>query len=139
MGYSIQLQEAAFRIEAEDTRDALATIKDLMTDLSAERGGYRSQGDDHFAYMNGVDPEEWDYLKEAMRDWRFPVELDDDLNVVDIRFVGENVGDEKQMFESIASFVQDGSYIEFVGADGERFRYVFKEDTMEQQNAEVSF
>lgn len=129
------VRDAEFFIPSENTREALEALKALMNNPNADRSGYNSRGSDSFAYMRRVEPSDWDYLKEAMADWRFPVELDDKHNVVGITFRGENSGDEEQMFEVIAPYVESGSYIEFFGrGDGYRWKIHFEEDTIRRED-----
>lgn len=139
MGYHINLTEADFRIDAENTRDALDTIRELMADPSADRHGYSAQSGRHFSWLNNATPEDWDSLQDAMADWRFPVELDDDQNVVDIRFSGQKIGDENQLFDVIAPYVEDGSYLEFRGEDGDVWRLVFDDDSVEEVQDTTKF
>ena len=61
---------------------------------------------------------------------RWAVEFDDDGNVNDIQFEGEKKGwGEDELFEKIAPFVKDGSFIEMHGEDGGMWRWVFKNGT----------
>ena len=127
MGYEIGIHDSEFHIDNEDTQAALNAITEMM-----DEAGHTPR-DKAFAWMNGVDPDEWDYLKEAMKDWRFPVEFDDELNVVGINFTGQKIGDEEQMFDVIAPYVETGSYITFFGrGDGYRWRIEFHEDEVEE-------
>lgn len=121
MGYVISLVDAEFFIEARDKPYALADIPGPTDD----EGNVRP-------WMYNVNPNSWNYLTDAMEDWRHPIELDSDGNVVDIDFTGEKIGDEKEMFESIAEYVEDESFIEYVGEDGRRFMYVFYGDSVEE-------
>jgi sugar O-acyltransferase (sialic acid O-acetyltransferase NeuD family) len=45
---------------------------------------------------------------------------------VHIRKLREKLGDDFIIFQSIAKFVQDGTYIEMVGEDGDKWRWLFK-------------
>lgn len=103
-----------------------------MEDDSAKRSGGTQTFDgyiSYFAYLNNAEPDLWNNLSDAMSDWRFPIDVNDEQDVVDISFSGEKLGDEKQMFERIAPFVKTGSYIEFVGDEGEKWRIEFTEDS----------
>lgn len=133
-----------FRVQGRKGAYTLAEIRNLPDVEVTDEKGYITYDtarviERHFSWLNGVDPDNWDYLKDAMADWRFPIELDDDLNVVDIGFTGEKLGDEKQMFEVIAPFVEDGSYIEMQGEDGDVWRWEFTGDSVEEVHAEAEF
>lgn len=127
MGYRIGIRDSEFRIEEENKQNALEAIRTLM-----EEEGHTPR-DKSFAWLNGVNQDEWDYFKEAMRDWRFPVELDDELNVVGINFNGQKIGDEEELFRAIAPYVVTGSYITFFGrGDGHHWRIEFQENDIEK-------
>ena len=139
MGVNIRLRDADFRISAEHKDDALTAIRELMNDQEAGRSGFNSHGPDSFASMRGVNPEDWDYLKEAMRDWRFPITLDESRDVVGIGFTGEKIGDEIQLFAAIAPFVDSGSYLEFSSRGAQRYRLVFTADDVLKKKSETTF
>lgn len=125
MGVSQRLRRAEFFIPSENKDETLQEIVELM-----EQNNHtpRSKA---FAYMNRVNHESWESLGEAMRDWRLPIETDADGNVVDIRFIGENAGDENDLFNAIAPYVETGSEIVFVvGSRGDRTKYTFNQDAV---------
>ena len=126
MGYKIHLIDSDFRIDSEHERDALEDVRKLTTW-------------NDWAWMNRANPASWDYLKEAMEAWNFPIELDDDRNVVGIRFDGEKEGDEEELFRTLAPYVDDGSYLQFRGEDAEIWRYVFEGDSVERQDATMRY
>lgn len=139
MSYRMHLRDAEFCIPAEKTHKAWLAIHDLMYDDSVTLFGYEAGTGDRFAWMNGKEATSWESLDEAMAGWRFPIEYDAEDNVIDISFTGEKAGDEKQMFEAIAPFVETESFVEFQGADGYVWRYLFTEDGLEEQEAETSY
>lgn len=127
----MQLTTADFRIPAEKTHKAWLAIHELMYDDTAEMSGYDQKRGSRFAWMNGVEPTNWDSLEDAMAGWRFPIERDTNGNVVGISFTGEKAGDEQELFAAIAPFVETGSFIEFEGADQYMWQYTFDETSME--------
>lgn len=190
MGYHIRFRGADFRIDSENTQDALRAIKDLMVDPDANRSGgtfnptdytpaelaekpddftiegrhgtytlgeipdtpgveleKNTYGDTttitlaerHFSWMNNADPDEWETLEDAMASWGYPIETDDEGNVIDIRFHGQKIGDEDQLFDAIAPYVEDGSYIEMTGEDDYVWRWVFNGNRVEEVEGEVVF
>jgi len=50
----------------------------------------------------------------------------EDFYITDILFEGEKIGNESSFFKAIAPFVKEGSFIEMVGEDGEKWRWVFE-------------
>ena len=66
--------------------------------------------------------------------------LDNDGNIVEIDFEGERLGhDEDVMFNAIAPYVEDGSFIEMVGEDGDRWRWVFKNGECKEIKAKMTW
>lgn len=55
------------------------------------------------------------------------------MDIVDLEFKGEKLGQEKEMFERLAPFVEDYSYLEFEGGDGKLWRWTFIEDRVLEQ------
>ena len=65
---------------------------------------------------------------------------EDVILVTGISFDGERQdGTETAMFDSIAPFVEPGSYIEMQGEDGEVWRWVFDGVNCIEKNAEITF
>ena len=95
----------------------------------------------HYAWMNGTSLEAGtcSSFEQAMRDWRYPVETDDNGNVIDINFSGEKLGDEDQLWSAIAPFVTAGSYIAMMGEDGSHWRWFFDGATATEHVGTVSY
>lgn len=73
------------------------------------------------------------------KEWAYDFELDETGNVTGIEFLGEKVGEDYWMFQSIAPYVKDGSFIEMLGEDGEQWRWVFKDGNCREITAKVSW
>lgn len=138
MGYVINLIDQDFRIPVENEQDALEDLYEFM-----EEHGHDPR-DKAFAWLNGVDHTEWRSLGQALDDWRF-IPISDysdaeppygDQPITTLRFRGEKLGDEKEMFDVIAPYVETGSYLMFRGEDGHMWRYVFHEESVEEVNAD---
>jgi hypothetical protein len=72
-------------------------------------------------------------VMKKMNDYGYSVELDDDGNIIDADFPGDKlVYGEKEMFQAIAPYVKDGSFLEMFGEDGSRWRQVFKNGTCKE-------
>lgn len=126
MGYCIDLIDHKFKIPASETEQAFNAILDLMEDPEADRSGLNHEKGSVFSWMHSAEPFKWTSLDDAMEEWRFPVHRDSWTNdVVAVEFTGEKIGDEKQMFDVIAPYVVDGSYLHFRGEDGKEWRIEF--------------
>ena len=56
----------------------------------------------------------------------YDFQLDSDGNISELEFTGEKLGSDFELFQSIAPYVKDGSYIWMHGADGSKWRWVFQ-------------
>lgn len=106
--------ETSFFIAGEDIPQTLSAIHQLPNKR------YSWVNDFHNLYS----------LEEVMREWRWDINFDEEGNVIDIEFIGEKLGDDPLLFEAIAPFVKDGSCIEMLGEDGDRWRWSFTNGSM---------
>ena len=128
MGYFMSQMQAKFKIKKENQEKALAAIKTLMnkTDLMSGGGTERKW---FFSWVDTDRVKNANNLISALRAWRWDAECDDNGDIVDIRFVGENLGDDEQMLNAIAPFVEEGSYIQMIGEDNSIWQWLFKNGT----------
>lgn len=64
-------------------------------------------------------------LENAVDQFGWSLEFDDDDNVNGIEHLLECAGDEKRLFNAIAPYVKPGSYIQMTGGDGIMWRWAF--------------
>jgi hypothetical protein len=123
MGYCVSQSDAHFLITRDNIPKALAAIK-AMVDRCKED----EEGGGRLSSFRWVDTKfaEADTLDEALDEWRWgEVEYDKVGNLCYIRFQGEKLGDDVRLFEALAPFVEHRSYIEMLGEDDTRWRWVF--------------
>ena len=85
-----------------------------------------------------VKTEHFGKVYKKLEEYGYAPKIDDDGNVVDLDFVGDKIAyDEEVMFKKIATYVEDGSYIEMSGEDGARWRWVFSSGTVKEVRAKV--
>jgi len=73
-----------------------------------------------------VEAKHYSKVNERLEDCDYVPLTDKDGNITDLDFVGDEVSTgEDEMFEKIAPFVRDGSFIEMRDEDGEMWRWVF--------------
>jgi hypothetical protein len=120
--------EAKFVIAKARHEVALKKLKELTkrTDLM---GGSMSDGrgviEKYFSWVSTAEVLGAVSLSNAMRAFRWAVELDAEGNITAICFVGEKLGDDEHFFGAIAEFVDDGSFVEMLGEDGSSWRWIF--------------
>ena len=77
---------------------------------------------------------------KKLENYGYLAELDDEGNIIDLNFNGDKLAyDEDTMFQAIAPYVEDGNFIEMVGEDGDRWRWVFKDGKCKEVRAEVTW
>ena len=69
----------------------------------------------------------------------YDFQLDSDGNISELEFTGEKLGSDFELFQSIAPYVQDGSYIWMLGEDGSQWRWVFQSGVCREITAKVEW
>ena len=140
MGYYMNMVDADFMIKSENVEPAFQAIKKLIDQVD-ERGGGGS-------YFNGVSKRHYSWvsteelvksksLSEFMDEWRWEIDFDENGNVNDICFCGEKLGDDEILFEALAPFVEEGSYIEMRGEESDLWRWVFQNGECVEKTPEI--
>lgn len=142
MGYSASLVASSFRIDRDHHKAALAAVKALL-DRPDLMSGKRTQGgrliSQHFAWVDSDKLLAARTLPDAIAEWGWEVEQDDDYNIVDIDFDSEKLGDEDALWAALAPYVATGSHIEMVGEDGERWRWLFRNGRVIHQEPTITW
>ena len=126
MGYCMSQDEAKFAITKSKQAAALKSLKALAKSTK-------------LTWTTSEDILAAKTLAGAMEELRWPVEEDEDGNVISIEFSGEKAGDEMKFFGAIAEHVDDGCFIEMHGEDGSRWRWVFSGGKVTEKAANVSW
>jgi hypothetical protein len=114
MGYEMWQGESKFKILNENKVIALNALKKLA----------KTQKD-----LGSVDKDiilKSEALDEALFECRWNIEENENGDVKNINFCGNKLGEEGQIFQAIAPFVENGSYIEMCGEDCCIWRWAFK-------------
>tara|TARA_R100000664_G_C2741161_1_gene129613 strand:- start:737 stop:1132 length:396 start_codon:yes stop_codon:yes gene_type:complete len=78
-------------------------------------------------------------LEEALKAWRWEAVADKQGNINYLHFMGEKYGEDPLLLKAIAPFVEDGSFIEMQGEDGERWLWRFSDGELETLEAQISY
>lgn len=133
MGYRMTQMESDFRIPYPLFQEVLDGLKEAARKENA--GGWGSS-------LPIADMAEFQLattLRQAMTMCRWNLGIDDQGHVYKIDFKGENLYDDEQVLEAIAWAVEDGSYIEMFGEDGQRWRWVFNNGSMKVVDAIITW
>lgn len=75
-------------------------------------------------------------LIEALSEWRYESDLDDDTGDMVIScFTGEKLGDDEQLWEALAPYVKSGAVIDCRGEDDARWRWAFEEGKLQNEDS----
>lgn len=118
MGYPMFVNECKFLMPCDKLPGAFAAICD-----GEPHDGYAYHHNEKIL-DNSVD------LVSAMKILRWEAKQNAEGDVIAMEFTGENYGDEDIIFSAIAPFVRNGSYIEMIGDDGDRWRWHFEDGRM---------
>lgn len=127
MGYCIQVHDYDFMIRKSNFPKALEAIKSLVQEHN-------------LACVSANSVLESKTLGDAMRLCNWSFDTDDATgDAVMIFFEGEKLLDDEKLFEAIAPFVEDGSYIDMMGEDGYAWRWLFKDGKLKELSGELVF
>lgn len=127
MGYCVEIEESTISFDKDKIDKLMDKVKrDFREDKIEGRWIDKNE------VIEAEDVEEFfDALRLAIYEHRSMYKID--------YLSGEKLdGCELQLYNSMAEFVDDG-YIEYLGEDGERWRYVFKDGKCEEVYPKVSW
>jgi len=121
MGYSARISETKFLIKEENLEDAFIYAKDFLIKY-----------DEKISYVEKEDIEATNNLEDLFNVFGFEIDFDRTTGHLDtIDFVWEKMEEEMILLKQIAPYVEECSYIQWVGEDGYIWRYVFRNGIFE--------
>ena len=138
MGYCMSQTDANFFMKSDTHEDALKAIKKLMDQANSLGEGFNNN-ERQFSWVDKDVVMKAVNLREAMEEWGYEVEFDENYDIVGIEFTGEKMGQEEFLFDVIAPYVKEGSYIQMSGEDGEIWRWIFRENECHDVGATITF
>jgi hypothetical protein len=131
LGYTMDLVEAEFRIPKEHLPRALQALKGLLPlpDSHGPISGWK------------VPLAETNTLPQALDLWGWEVVLDEEGNVVDLHIPGggKKYLNDDRLFETLAPYVEQGSFLVLEGEDRERWRWRFDGETLITEEGKVVY
>jgi len=125
MGYCIEMNKSTFAIKKENEGNALKALKDF------------AQKQTRLMWVSIGDLVQSESLSEAFEEIRYPLVDKGDHYQIDY-FRGEKLGDDYSIFYAISPYVES-SYIEMMGEDGEKWRWVFENGKCEEIYPQVTW
>lgn len=132
MGYCISVRVMSFRIKDENKKAALKAMRGLK--------GQETCGD-HFSFSwVDADFHQLGTLEEVLKAWRYYPKTDPETgDIISLDFGGEKWGDDRLLFDTLAPYVEAGSKIEYLGEDGNKWRFVFDGKTLKESRPQVTW
>jgi len=118
MGYHMYQADSDFRIKRENIPAVMKAIRDLADVQEGEPTNRYSWVPQKFY--------EAEDIEGLLMNWRWEdINFDTNGDIDHIRFNGEKLGDDFDLMKAMAPFVEHMSFIELVGEDDVRWRWVF--------------
>ena len=154
MGYCIGKEEGSIKIKKENMKGLLQRLSEYFATGEDLRWCDSFKFDDIDLTRFNVDDESiveehsWNEDYEDNDDkfsisqiWeeclRYGI-IEEDESYVIVDFYGEKLGDDDKFFKLIAPYCEDG-YFQFLGEDGDRFRYIIRDGLFYEKYATVSW
>lgn len=137
MGYYIEQRNCDFFIEKEKFPHLLEAIKALAGCPDNMTG--RIDNSPSYAWVDMGKLASSTSVADALKAWRWNPDFDEDGNINYIWFEGQKYGDDPVLFEQIAPWVRDDSFIEMQGEQGEIWRWVFQNGEVIEKDAKITW
>lgn len=132
MGYCMEQVGCNFLIAFGNIQGVIKAIKAVAEDTPENRdrmnGGHYSNDGwcvKSYSWCDMDKIRDGTTIHEVMEGFRWHPNLGEDGNVVGIEFLGEKLGEDEVLFEAIAPFVAEGSYISMKGENGGQWKWEF--------------
>ena len=121
-------------ISVDDQDAALQAVRDL-----AGQETVQDAVGPHFAFVDPRRAGRSTSLVGMLYAWRWLPSVSEDGDIQSLEFTGEKEGDEDILFEAIAPWVRDGSFVVAACEDGRVWRWLFRSGQVFRQTATLSF
>lgn len=133
MGYCIEMINSTFVIKKENFDKALEALKAVFVPKRMTCCDYINDVEYlHFSWVNTKTVLESNTLQEALKEIRYSPIYNDNGDITDVEFTGENRGDEDTFFVALAPYVEENSILRFVGENDETWSWIFRDGKVEQ-------
>lgn len=112
MGYCIEMIDSSFKIKKENAQLALDSLKDFC------------RNNPYLKWVSNDTVIHSEDIVEAFDEIRYPLITDENGDYVIEYFSGEKYGNCENIFNSMAEYIEEGSYVDFEGEDGCKFRFL---------------
>ena len=157
MGYCVAVRVFDVRIPGAKVPAAIEALRTLMSQVQQRGGGGTCKPGEapvrHYSWvetrnvLNAIDQSK---LHKALEEWRYVAVEEGEMtpleqlatgeahaDVVVEYFSGEKLGDDEDLWTALAPFIDDGGTIEFHGEDDCRWRYVFVDGRLCEEQGHI--
>jgi hypothetical protein len=128
MGYLIEMTDSNFIIRKENFTKALNSLKSVfVTENMTCYDSIDGERIPHFKWVSTKFVLDSKRLEDGLTGIRYLPIFNLAGDICDVEFVGEKYGDEKIFFSAIATYVEPGSFLCFVGEDGSEWKWEFND------------
>lgn len=133
MGYSIFANADAIFIPQANIDEGLRSVQKLIrlkSELRRDRG---------FAFVDQDAAERATSLEIMLAAWRWIPDIDASGNITSLEFVGEKLGDDELLFDTLSPFIKSGSFLDIVGEDCKTWRWLFRDGVMKRLEGTILY
>lgn len=123
MSYYMTLQDCNFFIAKENFAHIIEAGQKLLKK--------------NYAWVDNEELAEADTVEKLFKAWRWFAIFNENGDIIAAEFDGEKLGDDEFFFQEIAPWVKAGSYVEMLGEDGGRWRWVFNDGKCKEKKAKI--
>lgn len=142
MGYSIELRDEDFSIKVDKLPEAFEHAKKKLLDEMSVKGesGYYEYGKlvKSYSWVSKSDLESTNNIVDLIYVFGWNCTLDDE-GITTLLLENEKMGQELLLFQALAPFVDEGSYIEIQGECGDVWRWIFKDGECIEKQGKITF
>ncbi|MFA5135641.1 MAG: hypothetical protein WC505_07710 [Patescibacteria group bacterium] len=142
MGYEISLQNCEFTIKEKNLSKAFDAAHEILSDAHKNEmhgGSWQNRKRLEWCY-SWVDMEKAKACKSLegiLEEFGWDAIHDTEGNICGLEFEDRKIGQEEVLFRAIAPYVEPGSFIEILGEDGTRWRWVFDGSVLKELQATI--
>lgn len=141
MGYYMTLEDCIFFIAKENFAHIIEAGQKLLSNVfeKGSGGSYRDgiALEKNYSWVDNKELAKADTVEKLFKAWRWSAIFNENGDIIAVEFDGEKLGDDEFFFQEIAPWVKAGSYVEMLGEDGDRWRWVFNDGKCKEKKAKI--
>ena len=131
MGYCANMTDCEFQIKHKNFKAVIDAVKKLAKEVEYP-----------LAWVTPENIFKARHIEDIFNEFGWKVEFDsedEETDIIGIYFTAEKIGDEDELFDAIAPYVEKDSYIQMSGEDGAMWRWVFDGKECHNQQPKIEW